>query len=168
MSMALVAMLLSFSRMAHAEEIEAGRTKPFGLGIAAGFPPSASLKIHADQRNTVVFHVGPTMTTSGLHVRAQYEQEAAELRAWDIGRLAFLWHVGVEANLIFGQASSVRPGIFAGVGVEFQLVPAPVVLFAEAAPVVYPRDLVLSTQFLPVGLHLTGGGRFYFGKRRVR
>ncbi|MCB9664230.1 MAG: hypothetical protein H6732_08965 [Alphaproteobacteria bacterium] len=148
---------------------EIGRERRFGVGLALGFPPSGTLKLFIDPNNALALHVGPTLATSGLHLRLQFEQAAKELRRWEIGELLLTWHLGVAVELIFGQqavTSGVRFGVHGGVGVELRLVPAPIAVFGELAPVIYPFDLAAAVQgtspFVPVQGIVAVGARWYF------
>lgn len=163
----MLPLLLALVAGAQATDVEVGRARRFGVGIAAGYPPSATIKAFVDPRNAVAFHLGTTLGTSGLHLRLQFEQTAKELRRWDFGELGLLWSAGVVADFIFGQQSAsaaVRPGLTAGVGVELRLAPVPVAVFGEAAPILYPFDLASQeeTPFFPLGFTLVVGGRWYF------
>lgn len=152
-----------------AGDIEVGRTRHLGLGIAAGFPPSLTLKYLADPRRGFSVHLGSTLATSGLHTRVQYEDRARRLRAWDFGELHLTWNIGLTFNLVFGAASQavpVRPGIFAGVGVEFTLGPFPLTVFGEVSPVLYPLDLLPDSNQLPAGVQAVVGTRLYIGRRQ--
>lgn len=151
-----------------AADIEVGRTRHFGVGVAAGFPPSVTLKYLADERHGVSLHVGSTLVTNGLHTRVQYEDRARLLRAWDFGELHLTWNIGVVMNLVFGAAAQtgpVRPGISAGVGVEFTLGPFPLTVFGEVSPVFFPLDLLPDSNLLPAGVHVVVGTRLYIGRR---
>lgn len=158
-----------------APEIRIGEQFRLGLGVAIGFPPSATVRYAVDPRRAVAVHLGPTMVTTGLHLRVQYEQRIADLRAWSFGQLSLTWQIGAVVALIFGQDTQgrpVRPGITTGIGVELAFGVAPAAVFAEIAPVVYPLDLVpsLRTAFLPAGLTVVVGGRWYLdvGRRAAR
>lgn len=148
-------------------EAEVGAVRRLGVGAAVGFPPSASLKYFFDRKQGLALHLGPTLATTGLHTRLQFEHKATDLHDWDLGDLDLTWNVGVVLNFVFGQAVEgvpVRPGIHAGVGVELRFVPVPAALFAEVSPTLYPLDLVpsLRTRFLPAGVIVAAGGRWYF------
>ena len=152
---------------AQATEVDIGSKRRFGLGIAAGFPSSASAKILFDRKNGLALHVGPTLVTSGLHLRLQFEQHAMELKRWGFGELWFTWNVGFVVNLVFGEQvarQSVRPGVSAGVGVDLRLVPVPVSVFGEVSPAIYPLDInpPEPTPYLPAGVTVVVGARFYF------
>ncbi len=156
--------------------VEIGTRYRLGIGIAAGFPPSVTLRYAADPRRAVALHVGPTMVTTGLHVRLQYEQRVAELRTWAFGTLGLTWNIGVVASLVFGQevdGRPIRPGITTGLGVELAFGVAPAAVFGEISPVLYPLDLFPATRtaFLPAGLTVVVGARWYLdvgrrGRRR--
>jgi hypothetical protein len=153
---------------AWAGDAEVGHSRHIGLGIAAGFPPSVTLQWRPNPTHAAAVHVGPTLTTSGLHVRAQYEQRPRDLRAWDVARLALTWNIGLDVNLSFGQAGEAIPGrlgIHAGAGVELRLVPAPIVAFAELSPVFFPLDLLPQSNFSPVGINFAVGARFFLRGR---
>lgn len=163
--LSILAALSVASGSARAAEVEIGTLRRFGVGVAAGYPPTATAKYYFDKKNGFSAHIGPTLGTSGLHLRIQFEQKAADLAQWDFGELSFTWHIGVVSNFIFGQAVSdtpVRPGINAGVGVELRVNFAPVAFFGELSPVIYPLDLLPGASFLPVGVIFAVGGRWYF------
>lgn len=152
-------------RLTEREDIAIGRTRRFGLGVAAGFPPSVSFKYLFDRRSGVSVHLGPTFVASGLHTRVQFEQRARTLKDWDFGDLSLTWHAGLVFNLVFGEAvesAPVRPGVAAGVGVQLRLVPAPITAFAEVSPVLFPLDLLPGAKFFPVGVQLAAGARWWF------
>lgn len=157
--------------LTQAADIEVAKVRPVGIGAAVGFPPSVTAKFFVDEFNGVSIHVGPTLITTGLHTRVQFEQTALRLVTWDVGDLWLSWHAGLVLNTIFGQAVSarpVRPGIHAGVGVELRLLPVPVAAFAEASPVLYPLDFLPGATFLPAGLTVAVGARWYIGQRKAR
>lgn len=159
--------MCAWGSTAWASDTEIGFERRFGVGIAAGFPSSATLKIQATPRHGVSLHAGPTLATSGLHLRLQYDQASARLRTWAFGELWIGWQLGIVVNFVFGEAvgrTTVRPGLTAGVGVEVRLVPAPASLFLEAGPVLFPFDLASSepSPFQPAGLVLCVGGRWWF------
>jgi hypothetical protein len=148
---------------------EVGTVHPFGLGIAAGFPVSLTFKWMPDGRQGAAVHIGPTLVTTGLHTRVQYEARLKTLKIWDVADLGIGWHTGVLVNLVFGQAATdraARIGVYAGATVDLRLVPAPVSVFAEVAPVIYPLDLIPGSRFLPAGINLAVGARWHFGTRR--
>lgn len=148
---------------------EVGQERRLGVGLALGFPPSGTAKLFVDARNGLALHVGPTLAISGLHIRLQFEQAVRSLRRWEVGELLLTWHLGVAVELVFGQqavTSGVRFGVHGGIGVELRVVPAPVAVFGEIAPVIYPFDLAAAVQggspFVPVQGILTVGVRWYF------
>jgi hypothetical protein len=148
-------------------DLEVGHTRRFGLGIALGWPPSATVKVFVDPRNAVALHLGTTLGTSGLHLRLQFEQTARRLKSWDWGELGIGWQVGVAVDFLFGQqasATAVRPGVLGGANVELRVAPAPVAVFGEVSPILYPFDLAArqETSFFPVGLVIVAGARWYF------
>ncbi len=152
---------------AAASDTEVGFERRFSLGIAAGFPSSATLKVQASPRHGVALHIGPTLATSGLHLRLQYDQASARLKTWSFGELWIGWQVGIIVNFVFGEAvgrTAVRPGLTAGVGLDIRLVPAPVSVFVEAGPMLFPFDIAPAqpTTFQPAGLVLCIGGRWWF------
>jgi hypothetical protein len=166
-SMLLALLLLALP--AHAEKLEVGESRKLGFGIAAGYPPTGSVKYHFDRRRALAVHAGPTLTTNGLHTRVQYEGWAFDLKSWTFGVLGLTWHAGVVVNLVFGQAverDPVRPGVVGGVGVELRLVPVPVAAFAEVGPTLFPLDFLPNARFLPYGIDAVVGARWYFGKRK--
>lgn len=150
--------------------IEIGTRYKLGIGVSAGFPPSLTARYLADPRRGVAVHLAPTMVTTGLQLRVQYEQRVAELRTWAFGSLGLTWNVGVLAAVVFGQEvgiQPVRPGITTGLGVELSFGVAPAAVFAEVSPVLYPLDLIPATRsaFLPAGLTLIVGARWYLDVR---
>lgn len=160
--------LLLATLTAHAGELEVGVTRKLGLGVAAGFPPSGTLKLHVDRRYGLALHVGPTLATNGIHTRLQFEHWIVDLRSWSFGVLGLTWHAGVLVNLVFGQAvetQPVRPGVVVGAGVELRLVPAPVGVFAEVGPTLFPIDLLPGARFVPLGVDVVVGARWYLGAR---
>lgn len=162
----MLAILLA-ATLAHASDSEVGTRRRFGLGIAAGFPSSVTMKVLFDRKNGVALHVGPTLVTTGLHLRLQFEQRATELTSWDWGTLGLSWNLGVSVNLVFGTVAAqlpVRYGVLAGVGLDLRLEPVPVAAFVELSPVIYPIELAAPepSPFLPAGVIVVAGGRFYF------
>lgn len=143
-------------------DVEIGDERKTGVGVAVGFPPSVTGKHFFDPKNGLSFHLGPAIASTGLHTRLQFEQEAANLGDWDFGRLGLTWNVGVIVGFIFGQNRQIRPGLSLGAGLELQLAPAPAAVFVEVSPSLYPLEFLGNTPFLPVGLTLAGGGRWYF------
>lgn len=157
--------------MAWSAPTEVGSVHPFGIGVAAGFPVSATFKWMPDARQGVSVHLGPTLVSAGVHTRVQYDAQARTLKRWDLAELGIGWHTGVLVNFVFGQAAqqrALRVGVFAGASVELRLVPAPVSVFAEVAPVLYPLDLLPDSGFLPIGLNAAVGARWFFGHRKAR
>ncbi|HMV66827.1 MAG TPA: hypothetical protein PKA64_08255 [Myxococcota bacterium] len=145
-----------------------GGARPFGIGIAAGFPTSASFKWMPDRRQGIAIHAGPTVVSLGVHLRVQYEQRALELKRWSVANLGLGWHAGALVNLVFGQAaqgSGARVGVFIGPQVELRVVPAPLSVFAEAALVAYPSEFRQDRRFSPVGVTVAIGVRWFFGHR---
>ena len=94
-----------------AADVEIGDTRRFGVGVAAGYPPSATLKYFFDPKNGLSMHVGPALVSNGLHTRIQFEQQAAILGDWDVGQLGLTWNLGVAVNFVFGQNRAIRPGL---------------------------------------------------------
>jgi len=157
--------------MAWSAPTEVGSVHPFGIGVAAGFPVSATFKWMPDARQGVSVHLGPTLVSAGVHTRVQYDAQVRTLKRWDLAELGIGWHTGVLVNFVFGQAAqqrALRLGVFAGASVELRLVPAPVSVFAEVAPVLYPLDLLPDSGFLPIGLNAAIGARWFFGQRKAR
>lgn len=155
--------------MAWSAPTEVGSVHPFGIGVAAGFPVSATFKWMPDARQGVSVHLGPTLVSAGVHTRVQYDAQVRMLKRWDLAELGIGWHTGVLVNFVFGQAAqqrALRVGVFAGASVELRLVPAPVSVFAEVAPVLYPLDLLPDSGFLPIGLNAAVGARWFFGHRK--
>jgi hypothetical protein len=166
---ALVGAVTVVSGTATAAPVEVADVRKVGVGGAAGFPPTATVKLFADLRNAIAFHVGPTLATTGIHTRIVFEQSAGILKEWDWGELWLTWQVGVVANVVFGQAATAQPvrlGVTAGAGVELRLAPVPVAVFGELAPTIYPLDFLAGSPFLPAGLQVAGGARWYIGRRR--
>ena len=148
-----------------AAETEVGTTRRLGIGLAAGFPTAATLKLHVRPEIGLSLHLGPTLVSSGLHVRIQAEHLPARLRRWSWGELRLGWQGGVAVELLFGAAAgrtSARPAVLVGVGAELRLVPAPVGLFAELSPMLFPADVAppKPTGFQPFGLTLVVGARW--------
>jgi hypothetical protein len=157
--------------MAWSAPTEVGSVHPFGIGVAAGFPVSATFKWMPDARQGVAVHLGSTLVSAGVHTRVQYDAQVRTLKRWDLAELGIGWHTGVLVNFVFGQAAqqrALRLGVFAGASVELRLVPAPVSVFAEVAPVLYPLDLLPDSGFLPIGLNAAIGARWFFGQRKAR
>lgn len=154
---------------ANAQVLEVGETRRIGVGIAAGYPPSGTVKFHLDRRNAVTLHAGPTLAANGLHTRVQFERWERDLKSWDFGVLGLTWHAGLVFNWVFGQAQEaqpVRPGVVAGAGVELRVVPFPVAAFAEVGPVLFPLDLLPNARFFPLGVDVVVGARVYLGRRK--
>lgn len=162
-------LLLLMFTVGQAEELEVATKRRLGIGVAAGYPPTGSLKYHFDTRRALAVHAGPTLATNGLHTRVQYEHWAFDLKSWEFGVLGLTWHTGLVVNLVFGQAvetQPLRPGIVAGAGVEMRLVPVPVTVFAEVGPTLFPLDLLPGARFLPYGIDVVVGARWYLGARK--
>lgn len=158
-------LLLLAAGTARAGETEVGTTRRLGIGVAAGFPTAATLKLHVKPTVGLTLHVGPTLVSAGLHVRLQAEHLPARLRRWTWGELRLGWQGGVAVELLFGTAAgrtSARPAVLVGVGAELRLVPVPVGLFAELSPMLFPADVAPATPtgFQPFGLTLVVGGRW--------
>ncbi len=154
---------------AGAQELEVGVERRLGFGLAAGFPPTGTLKYYADERNGFAVHLGPTLAANGVHTRIQYERWLFDLKSFEFGVLGLTMHAGVLVNLVFGQAAQsqpIRPGVVVGVGAEFRLAPAPVAAFVEVGPTLFPLDLLEGSKFLPAGVTVVAGARWYIGTRR--
>lgn len=147
-----------------------GGDKPFGLGVAVGFPTSASFKWMPNRREGLAIHAGPTVVSLGVHLRVQYERRELELKRWSMFNLGLGWYTGALVNLVFGQAAQgtgARVGVFIGPQVELRVVPAPLSVFAEAAIVAYPSEFRPDRRFSPVGITVAVGARWFFGRREA-
>lgn len=163
----VVGLLAGILPDARASDTEIGFERRFGLGIAAGFPSAATLKLQAAPRHGVSLHVGPTLATSGLHLRLQYDQSSARLKTWGFGELWVGWQLGAIVNLVFGEivgTTAVRLGLTAGAALDLRLAPAPISAFVEAGPILFPIELAQpeTSTFQPAGLVLCVGARWWF------